>query len=728
MKEVIHTTCSSHCGSVCPLKVHVEEGVITHIETDDGEEPQCRACLRGRAYRQRVYAPDRLLYPLKRIGERGEGKVKRISWDEALDTVAHELTRIRNTYGSASIMHKASMGDITCLHGWKPVERLLNLSGGYSALWGSYSVPAGVFTETVTFGTRDTVNSREDLLNSRLIIMWGWNPAVTILYCNTSWYLAQAKERGTRIVAVDPRYNESVATFTQQWIPIRPGTDSAMLIAMAYVIINEGLQNQKFLDRYTEGFDKFKDYVLGEEDGIPKTPAWAEVITSVPAETIVRLAREYATTKPAALIAGFAPGRTAYGEQYHRAAITIAAMTGNIGIPGGASGGKSFTGIGQGLLYKKMKRGMTSPPNPVECAASDREGALKQSYEGFMVSGSVHLSKMADAILRGRSGGYPADYKSLVLVNTNYPNQYLNLNKAVSALKSLEFMVVLEQFMTPAAKFADIILPTTTFLERNDLTAGETFYGAQVKVIEPQGECKSHLEICCLLANRMGLENFGSDSEDYWLKQSIEGSEAEKYIPSLEALKKEGIKKVTLAKPYVAFTEQIEDPEHHPFPTPSGKIEIYSKRLAQMRNSLLPPIPKYIETWESVNDPLATRYPLQLITSHFKRRAHSQFDNIPWLRELEPQALWISRRDAETRGIRDEEMVQVFNDRGKVVVPAKVTERIMPGVVDLPQGAWYDPDRDGVDRGGCCNVLSNDEYSPGEAYITNTMLVQVAKV
>ncbi|GAF88713.1 unnamed protein product, partial [marine sediment metagenome] len=175
------------------------------------------------------------------------------------------------------------------------------------------------------------------------------------------------------------------------------------------------------------------------------------------------------------------------------------------------------------------------------------------------------------------------------------------------------------------------------------------------------------------------------------------------------------------------FKREIEDPANNPFPTPSGKIEIYSQQIADIENPLIPPIPKYIETWENLNDPLAEKYPLQLITTHFKRRAHSQFDNIPWLRELEPQAVRINPKDANPRGIKDGDSVRVFNERGEMIIQAEVTQRIMPGVVDVPEGAWYDPDKQGVDHGGCANVLTRDARSPGGAFTTNTCLVQVEK-
>jgi len=199
-------------------------------------------------------------------------------------------------------------------------------------------------------------------------------------------------------------------------------------------------------------------------------------------------------------------------------------------------------------------------------------------------------------------------------------------------------------------------------------------------------------------------------------------------LPDYDTFKKQAIHKVKLDEPYVAFQKEIEDPANNPFPTPSGKIEIYSQLLANVNHPEIPPIPKYIEAWERRNDPLAHKYPLQLITTHFKRRAHTQFDNVPWLRELLPQAMLINPVDAQARGISDGDMVRVFNDRGTLVILAKVTERILPGVVDIPQGAWFEPDEAGVDRGGCANVLTRNQNSPGGAVVTNTTLVQVEKV
>jgi anaerobic dimethyl sulfoxide reductase subunit A len=732
MEEIHASACASHCGGTCLMKVHVKNGMVTRIETDDEEEPQLRCCLRGRAYRQRIYAPDRIQYPLRRVGPRGKGEFERISWDEALDLVVKEMKRVKETYGPSAILLKTGGGDLTFVHGMGTImERLLNLFGGFTGTWGSNSWEAATFASVVTYGTIAVANTRDDLLNSHMILMWGWNPSETIQSTNTTFYLAQAKEKGCKIVSVDPRYSDTTAVFADAWIPIRPSTDAAMLIAMAYVMVREHLHDQAFLDRYTIGFEKYKDYLLGNEDQVAKTPAWAEEITGVPADTIARLAREYATIKPAAFIGGIAPGRTAMGEQYHRAAMTLAAMTGNVGIYGGECGARCLGDQYPFHTYPfQLGPFMQVGDNKVDAEASTLGIALQRYLIGGKPvprsSARLHISHLADAILHGKAGGYPADYKFFYVMNNNPVNQLPYAKKWIQALNKLEFMVVQEQFITATARFADIIFPVGTFLEKNDMIAsGATpFYGFVKKVIEPMGETKSQLEIGMALAERLGLYNFNVKSDEEWVREIAQGT----VIPDYEEFKKKGVYRIKLAEPYVAFQKQVADPEHHPFPTASGKIEIYSQELAAMNDPLLPAIPKYMDPWEGPRDPLYKKYPLQLITTHFKRRAHSQFETIPWLRELQPQALMISVADAQRRGVTDGDMVRVFNDRGEVIVSARVTERILPGVVDLPQGAWFSPDENGVDRGGCANVLTVDKSSPCGALVTNTSLVQVEKV
>lgn len=729
------------CGGKCLLKVHVKNGVVIRTETDDGEEPQLRACARGRAYRKLVYAPDRLKYPMKRLGARGEGKFKRISWDEALDTIAEELIRIKKTYGSSAIHVNTGGATPGDLHGYHPIFRLLNMFGGCTKAWGGASAEALDFASRSVYGTTVTGSTRDDLIHSRLIIMWGWNPAVTVFSTNTPFYLAKAKEAGAKIICVDPRFTDSAATFSDQWIPIRPGTDAAMLIAMAYVIIEENLHDQKFVDRYTIGFDQFKDYVMGVEDGVPKTPLWAEPITKVSAVVIENVAREYAATKPAALIAGYAPGRTAYGEQYHRAAATLSAMTGNVGIHGGSACGRERAlvySFGPGLPEGKnpiqgipsaKERDSNTPALPVgggaTIGADTLDTALRNQY-------NPHRCDIWDIILEGKAGGYPTDIKFLWGAPSNMLIRFLNINKGVQALNKLDFILVHEQFITPTAKFADILLPINTIWERNDIFRPwqqGAYYLYGNKIIDSQYESKSDFEICCELAPRLGISDYSDKTEEEWLRELARTTpDLAKNIPDYNAFKREGFIKLKLAGPYIAFKKQVEDPENNPFPTPSGKIEIYSQRLADLNDPKLPPVPHYIETWENADDPLAKKYPLQLITTHSKVRTHSCFDTIPWLKELEPQTVCLSSSDAKVRGINEGDEARVFNDRGVMILPAKVTERLMPGVVAIGHGAWYRPDETGVDRGGSSNILTKDDYSPGGGWPTNTSLVQVEKV
>jgi anaerobic dimethyl sulfoxide reductase subunit A len=572
--------------------------------------------------------------------------------------------------------------------------------------------------------------------------MWGWNPAGTIHVTNTSLYLAKARETGVKVICVDPRFNNSVATFADQWIPIKPSTDTAMLIAMAYVIIAENLQDQPFLDTYTNGFNKFKEYVLGAPDGIPKTPAWAEGKTGVSGTIIENLARDYATNKPAALIPGWAAGRTAYGEQFHRAASTLAAMTGNIGIHGGSPAGSGIAPIGV----------MIGPRLPVGTNPVEKENPFPTKIDLALRNRvRVPTAKVFDAILQGKAGGYPSDIKMIYVACGNPLNQLLNTNKGVEAFKKVEFIVVHDRFMTPTAKFADVLLPVNTPLERNDFLrpwAAGPYYVYGSKAIDSLYQSKSDFEICVDLAPRLGISNYSDKTEDEWVREIIEHpDEVAKYPTELDALSegmshdptdskvipdydkftKEGCYKIPLKEPIVPFKEQIEDPEKNPFPTPSGKIEIYSQLLADLENPELPPIPKFFEPWEGPADPLTKKYPLQLITSHCRTRAHSSLANIPWLKETEPQRVWINPVDANARGINDWDEARVYNDRGVVVIPARVTETIMPGVAYLGEGAWYSPDENGVDRGGCPNVLTKDEYSPEGAFCSNSCLVQVEK-
>jgi anaerobic dimethyl sulfoxide reductase subunit A len=694
------------------LQVHVKDGIVTRIESDNGPDPQYKSCVKGRSHRQSLYGSERLLYPLKRVGARGEGKFERISWDEAIDTVAKEWLRIRDKYGPLSCVFDHVGGDIIFIHVGTVAKLVAKLGGAYRT-WGNMSFQGAHLAIFASYGTPYTNNMRDDLPNSKLIIMWGWDPAMTMNGVKTQYYLAQAKEKGTRFICIDPRFSPSAGLFADQWIPIKPSTDTAMVIAMAYVMITEDLYDHHFIDTYTFGFDQYRDYVLGKTDGVPKTPAWASAITGVPAETIAQVAREYATTKPAALMPGAGVGRTDHGEQFHHATITLAAMTGNVGIHGGDAGTRGWEAQFGGYPYdnpwfKEFQTRVTQRdelPYPPEKASPFRKNA-------------VHRVKLADRILDGK-------VKFMFFEAISYANQFPNLNKINRALKIPEFICSVEMYMSPTAKYADIILPSCSFLERNDITMGVglPFIGAMNKTIEPLGESKTHLEIADLLAKRMGYPDLYTTDD---LKLQREYADTAR-VPDFDQWKRDGVYRIKLDEPYIAFKKEIEDPKNHPFKTRSGKIEIYAQEWAELNLPDLPPIPTYLEGREIWRSPLAAKYPLALITPHGPTRALSKFDNVPWIRELGGQRVWINTLDAAKRGIVNGELVKVRNDRGTMLIRAKVTGRIIQGAVSIASGAWFKPDKDGNDRGGCANTLTADEAGSVGVYQFNTNLVEVEK-
>lgn len=745
-ERMVRTGCPSHnCGGRCLLRVFVKDGVITRIEGDDrptdtAADPQLRACVRGRAYRHRQYHPDRLKYPMKRVGPRGEGRFVRISWDEASDRVAMEILRARERYGNAAIFIPYGTGGYSQLTGRQTAQRLLNGVGGSLGFYNSYSWACISAATPTVYGTAITGNQRQDWLNTKYFLMWGWNPAEMRDGTNSEYFVRLARERGAHTVCIDPRMTMSAVSLADEWVPIRPGTDTAMMSAMAYVMITERLIDRDFVRTHCVGFDatrmppgcetdeSYEDYILGKRDGVAKTPDWAEPITGVPRATIARIAREYATAKPAVLYQGYGMQRRAYGEQVVRAGCVLAAITGNVGVPGGWAGGIALQAPDGGPSWIVFPAG----DNPVTAA-----------IPSFL---------WTEAVVRGKGMGpddgvvgvdrLDSDIKLIWAVASNcLVNQHANVNRTARILadeKRVEFLVVQDNFLTPTGRFADILLPACTQFETWGVADGWK-YGDEVllmpKVVEPPFETKSDYAICAEIAGKLGVRDVYTEGRDErgWVAWALDHFRRTRFpgLPSLDELEASnaGVHSVPVTKPAVAFEDFRRDPEGHPLPTPSGKIEIFSKRLRDLgRPDVIPAVPKYIREWESPFGPEAAKYPLQAVGPHALSRVHSTHDNVDWLKEAFPQRAFINPADAAARGLRDGDAVRVFNDRGATVLPCRVTNRIMPGVLAIPQGAWWSPDGDGVDRRGSINVLTSERWTPfafGNAQ--HTIMVQAEK-
>jgi len=739
-EKIVLTSGSHNCGGRCSIVVHVKDERIIRISTEDSnpdsyETPQLRGCLKCRSYRNYLYHYDRLKYPMKRIGKRGSGKFKRITWEEAINTIAINTKRIRNEYGPDAIYMQYGSGNAGKVSERVWMGRLLGMYGGYLSFYGSYSTACAQMATPYTFGTINTGNSREDWVNSKLIILLGWNPAETIHGTNTSFYLKRAKEAGAKIICIDPRYTDTTIALADQWIPIKPTTDSSLLDAMAYVMIKENIYDKKFVDTYCLGFDEehmplgiprgnsFKSYILGEsDDKTSKTPAWAEAITGIPRDTIINLAREYALCKPGALIQGYAPQRHAYGEQVVRSGTMLASITGNVGVKGGWASGS-------GAPARSNFVGSIPMYNPSEA--------------------QISMFSWPDAILRGKGMGAELSVKGVEKLSSNIKlifnlggncliNQHSDINETAKILEDeslVELIVVSEHFLTSSAKFADILLPSDNMMERDDIVTpwGQGDYVIYMnKAVDTKFECRNGYDWISDLADKLGLRKKFTQGKtiEQWLQYIVEETaKKNRGFPSFEEFKKQSIYRWKYEKPCIAFEKQLKDPINNPFPTPSGKIEIFSQRLWNKNNPKeIPALPKYVPAWEGPEDSLTRKYPLQCFGHHTKRRVHSMFDNIEFMNEVEPQEVWVSSYDAKGRGLKNGELVKVFNNRGTIILPVKITPRIMPGVVSVPEGAWWNPDKDGIDRRGSINTLT--KYHPTPLAFGNpshTNLVQITK-
>lgn len=689
--------CGKDCGGdACPLLATVEGGRVTRVVNNPAGGRYLKGCRRGFDLPLSHHAADRILTPLIRTGPRGSGRFREASWDEALALIADRLGEIRAGHGPTAVMCMGSAGAIGALHATHALlARFLGLFGGYTRLTGSYSSGAARYILPYLLG-EDAGRAGFDaatMQDAAMIILWGANVLETRQGTEVPARVLEAKRRGAPIVVVDPRRSATVEHAATWWLPCRPGTDAALMLAVLYVLLTEELADRPFIAAHSVGFEQLERYVRGEDGGEPRSPEWAAAICGVPAAEIVRFARAYAAAKPALLFPGYSIQRVFAGEETYRLTVALQVATGNFGRRGGSTGA-----INNMLPWPRV--GRLPIPAPAQQAA-------------------VPVVRWPDAILEGRRGGYPADIRAVYNLGSNFLNQGADIRKNMRAFEALDFAVTHELFLTPTARYCDVILPAASPFEKEDIgipwAGNYLLYRPQI--VPPAGQARSDYDALSELADRLGFGPAftGGRSAADWIAHFI----AESEIPDPDEFRRTGIY-LAADQARVGLADFAADPERHPLRTPSGKVEIASERY--QRETGFPAIP----TWQPA--PADARYPLRLITPKSPHFTHSQGWNIPALRARAGHALIMHPADAAPRGLADGDMARVFNAQGAVRVPVHLSEAIMPGVVSLAEGMWVELDAEGVDVAGAANMLTTtDGTAPGVACIMHGVGVEVGR-
>lgn len=788
----VYTTCVNNgCWDAsCVLRCEIIDNKVTSIEPDDsinknnarediGEQAlkeglvQLRSCPMGHAWRQELYADNRVLYPMKRVGEKGPGKghFERITWDEAMDTIAKKMLETSEKYGEASIFH--------CQYGAFektdfPLAPWFNTG---IATWGDHSTSGHAAGEKFHLGI-DLVDAMfkgtsisfpgfeaPDLFNSKLIILWGLD-ALVGWFGTVPYYVKLAQERGAKVIVIDPRYTVSAEVLADQWIPIRPGTDTAFGLAMAYVLFDEDLYDHDYVDRFVEpgGFEKFRQYVMGEEDGQPKTPEWAAAITATPAETIAGLARLYAASQPVHLQAHYSIAKRNLGDYAASICMLLQAMTGNISIPGGCESGSTLV-VPPHLTTPKLDWGRAPADyvTPVVCNNNKLTETLhcRPLYDA---------GKMSEDEFRSRIGsppGSPLPNIKMLIMDNNYVNNQHHVNKRMQGFASVDFSWGWQWHNDqPSGEFLDIVLPApihqfetmdTYFFGQERFFLGPSgmrnYFVFCDKAVDPPGEVRPKEWVYTELAKRLGIgekynpklldvswEDWDDAVLDRIYRPAYEEwiSEDNGYIDLLnierkpwKEFRKDPVVRVPIDEPFYPFKNVIEA-GGSPFTTPSNKIEFSSSFLEKVdltktrwrgnMDSIPRWEPSYMTepAYDGYYHPNTEKYPLSLVTPVSVYRQHSTNDENPWLRDdCYRHAVWINPVDAAARGIVDGDATVVYNEYGEVLIDAYVTQKTIPGTVAIHHGTWYKPNKEetdlmpyGVDTNGNCNLLIGDTHLP----------------
>ena len=706
-----------------------------------------------------VYSPARIKYPMVRKSylsqgpganrdKRGNEGFVRVSWDDATQLIAKEFKRVIAEHGNSSILLDGGWNFQSKVHGARAcAAKVTNLLGGVTGTVSDYST--GAIQQIMPYVTGSSevygVQTSWPMIqkNAEVLVFWGCNPMVTL---RIGWGTTMGygldylkKLAGKKIIVIDPRNSETAKELGAEWIAPRPNTDMAIMLGMAYTMHVEGLADKEFLSEYTVGYEKFLPYLLGETDKTPKTPEWAEAISGIRADKIKELAR-LIVQKKSMLFSGWAMQRADHGEQPLWMVVVLACMAGQIGLPGrGYSLGHHYSdrgvpwGVSPGVSGMSIGKPPESTPPPVQ------------------------VSRVADALLnpgkeitfKGGKMVYP-DIKMIYNNSGNPQNRHPDRNKNVEAWRKPDTIVTHAVFWHSTAWLSDIVLPICTPLELNDIYEdnNKRFIVPLKQSVPPLYESKSTYDAFAAVAKALGLESqytegktalahvetIYNDSRDRAQSQNIT-------MPSFEEFWKKGEPIEFPVDPkgesFTLHQAFREDPLLEPLGTASGKIEIYSKDIEKMGHSECGPHPTWYEPCEWLGSSETKKYPLHLLTSHPKYRLHNQFNHVKALREYytiaDREPIDIHPDDAATRGIKPGDVVRLFNDRGELLAGANVTADIMPGVVKVSEGGWYDP----VERGkmkslckyGNANVVVKDKPTSGfaQANNANTTLIQVEK-
>jgi anaerobic selenocysteine-containing dehydrogenase len=685
MKKVVHAACPHDCPDACGVLITVEDGRATKIQGDPGH-PMTRGflCAKVAKYLDRVYSPDRVLYPMRRVSPKGHSTAvadagegaratqawRRISWDEALDEIASRFRAITAEFGSEAILPYSYGGTLGALNGGSMDRRFFNRLGA-SELERTICSSAGEAGIESVMGVK-LGTEPEQFIHSRYIIAWASNIHGNNVHL---WpFIEEARRKGAKLVVIDP-YRTRTAACADWYLPINPGTDGALALAMMHVIIGEGLHDADYVSKHTLGFGELREKVKAYP------PERAAQWMGIAAEDIRKLAREYATVRPSVIRLNYGVQRSENGGTATRAIAMLPCIIGSLKEVGGGihlSTSGAFDLNKDALRRPDLKpEGMQHPPRVVN-----------------MVELGKALNTLSDPPL-----------KALFVYNSNPAAVCPNHNEVVRGLKRPDlFTVVHEQFFTDTTDYADIVLPATTFFEHKDLQAAYGHYYLQVseQAIEPLGDCRANVEVFRALAERMGFQDAcfaesvdqmiegALDSGNPWLQGiSRERLERERQIrlnfsgPEPGARGQGSATRDQLPTTNRATPRESEHPflpfAHGNFRTPSGKAELYSEAMKALG---LDPVAEFKPPAESRNGGQGAAFPLELLARKADNFLNSSFSNLPSVQEMEEtNLLEINSADARARGIADGETVRVYNRRGEIFLQARVDGAVQAGVV-----------------------------------------------